>query len=228
MSQIPWIDHLLDKNPLLRIGPKPTLTSVVDIFEVVAQYREELRERSAEDAGEKRPLDFLNRCVQLKEQKPEGELGGLEVDDKQIINWLTLNILAGGDTTSATMRAAMHYLAKTPSNCSKLIAELDAAVWLYWRIGRMPKACLTWTQSFERLLDSTLASPWSSNEKSPPEACIFPMAAISLEAPRLESTQQSPTAAGRYSARMRMNGMQTVGYAKNAKPKTNISQDWLG
>jgi cytochrome P450 len=38
-----------------------------------------------------------------------------------------LSILAGGDTSSATMRAAVYYLAKTPSATTKLVAELNAA-----------------------------------------------------------------------------------------------------
>lgn len=38
-----------------------------------------------------------------------------------------LNVLAGGDTTSATMRAVVYYLAKTPHAYGKLTAELDAA-----------------------------------------------------------------------------------------------------
>ncbi|RMY20294.1 hypothetical protein D0867_04098 [Hortaea werneckii] len=127
VSQIPWIDHLLDKNPLVRVGPKPTLTGVVYTFGVVAQYQQELREHGAKDAGKERPPHYLDRYVQLKEQKSKEDFGGLEVDDKQIVNWLMLNILAGGDTTSATMRAVLYYLAKTPSNYNKITAELDAA-----------------------------------------------------------------------------------------------------
>lgn len=38
-----------------------------------------------------------------------------------------LNVLAGGDTTSATMRAVVYYLAKTPHAYKRLTAELDAA-----------------------------------------------------------------------------------------------------
>lgn len=49
------------------------------------------------------------------------------VDDNQLVGWLMLNILAGGDTTAAIMRAAIYYLAKTPHAYSKLTAELDEA-----------------------------------------------------------------------------------------------------
>ncbi|KAI7155279.1 hypothetical protein KC349_g7108 [Hortaea werneckii] len=136
VSQIPWIDHLLDKNPLIRVGPKPTLTGVVYTFGVVAQSQQELREHGAKNSGKERPPHYLDRYVHLKEQKSKEDLGGLEVDDKQIVNWSMLNILAGGDTTSATMRAVVYYLAKTPSNYNKLIAELDTtqlAVPVQWK-----------------------------------------------------------------------------------------------
>ena len=49
------------------------------------------------------------------------------VNDQQIVNWLMLSILAGGDTSSATMRATLYYLAKAPSASAKLAAELQAA-----------------------------------------------------------------------------------------------------
>lgn len=38
-----------------------------------------------------------------------------------------LNILAGGDTSSATMRTAVYHLAKQPHAYAQLVAELDAA-----------------------------------------------------------------------------------------------------
>lgn len=38
-----------------------------------------------------------------------------------------LSILAGGDTTSATMRAVVYYLSKNQAAYDKLVAELDAA-----------------------------------------------------------------------------------------------------
>lgn len=59
--------------------------------------------------------------MQLKETHPD------IVDDNQIVNWLMLSILAGGDTTSATMRATVYYLAKTPDASCRLADELTQA-----------------------------------------------------------------------------------------------------
>ncbi|KAJ6063912.1 hypothetical protein N7499_012592 [Penicillium canescens] len=118
VSQIPWIDNLLDKNPIKRIGPKPTLTGVLYAFKVVAEYQAQLAEKNTSTGTVDHTLD---KYVQLKETYPD------VVDDNQIVNWLMLSILAGGDTSSATMRAAVYYLAKTPSATTKLVAELNAA-----------------------------------------------------------------------------------------------------
>lgn len=63
----------------------------------------------------------LDKYVQLKETYPD------MVDDNQIVKWLMLSILAGGDTSSATIRAAVYYLAKSPTAMIKLAAELKAA-----------------------------------------------------------------------------------------------------
>ncbi|KAK5124830.1 hypothetical protein LTR08_005590 [Meristemomyces frigidus] len=118
VSQIPWIDYLLDKNPFFRIGPKPTLTGVLYAFGVVAQYQQEIKEKG-KPAGSTE--HYLDKYLQLKKTDPE------MVDDNQIVNWLMLNILAGGDTTSACMRATAYYLAKNPGNYQRLTEELDAA-----------------------------------------------------------------------------------------------------
>jgi cytochrome P450 len=118
VSQIPWIDNLLDKNPIKRIGPKPTLTGVLYAFKVVAEYQAQLAEKKVTAGTVDHTLD---KYVQLKEQYPE------MINDQQIVNWLMLSILAGGDTSSATMRAILYYLAKSPSASAKLVAELKDA-----------------------------------------------------------------------------------------------------
>ncbi|KAL4741810.1 cytochrome P450 [Aspergillus similis] len=118
VSQIPWIDHLLDKNPIIRIGPKPTLTGVLYAFRVVAEYQAELNSNKVKPGNVDHTLD---KYVQLKKTHPD------MVNDVQIVNWLMLSILAGGDTSSATMRATVYYLAKNADAYKKLVAELTAA-----------------------------------------------------------------------------------------------------
>lgn len=119
VSQVPWVDRLLDKNPIMRIGPKPTLTGVMYAFGVVAQYGQDVK---AQGYAPSTREHYLDKYVKLRDQDC-----GIPIDDNQVVNWLMLNILAGGDTTSATMRAVVYYLAKNPGNYAKLVAELDAA-----------------------------------------------------------------------------------------------------
>ncbi|CAG8006660.1 unnamed protein product [Penicillium olsonii] len=117
VSQMPWIDNILDKNPIKRIGPKPTLTGVLYAFKVVAEYQMQLAENKIEGTVD----HTLDKYVQLKKTNPE------MVNDNQIVNWLMLSILAGGDTSSATMRAVLYFLAKSPSAMAQLITELQGA-----------------------------------------------------------------------------------------------------
>ncbi|KKK15010.1 hypothetical protein ARAM_007359 [Aspergillus rambellii] len=118
VSQIPWIDLLLDKNPIVRIGPKPTLTGVLYAFKVVAEYQAQLKEDRIKAGTVDHTLD---KYVQLKDTYPD------MVNDQQIVNWLMLSILAGGDTTSSTMRAIVYYLAKDSDAYQKLVTELESA-----------------------------------------------------------------------------------------------------
>lgn len=39
---------MLDKNPLVRIGPKPTLTGIFYAYKVVAEYQQELKAKGIE------------------------------------------------------------------------------------------------------------------------------------------------------------------------------------
>ncbi|KAJ5653409.1 hypothetical protein N7490_000412 [Penicillium lividum] len=120
VSQIPWIDNILDKNPIKRIGPKPTLTGVLYAFKVAAEYQAQLASNNI-TAGSAGVAHTLDKYVQLKQTHPD------LVNDQQIVNWLMLSILAGGDTSSATMRAILYHLAKDQVSSDKLASELKAA-----------------------------------------------------------------------------------------------------
>lgn len=118
VSQIPWIDYFLDKNPIIRIGPKPTLTGVLYAFRVVAEYQAKMKEGKQEgESSQKSPTLWTNMSNSRKPIRIW----------LMSVNWLMLNILAGGDTTSATMRAVVYCLSKNPSAYRKLIDELDRA-----------------------------------------------------------------------------------------------------
>lgn len=135
VSQIACIDNFLDKNPIKRIGPKATLIGVFYAFKVVAERQAQLPDKKVAADSVDHTLD---KYMQLKETYPD------MVNDQQIVNWLMLNILAGGDTSSATMRAILYYLANSPSASTKLAAELQAASLPTRRPGNRSATYLIW------------------------------------------------------------------------------------
>lgn len=57
VSQIPWVDYFLDKNRLVRIGPKPTLTGILYAYRVAAEYRQELEAKGEKTSQAEHYLD---------------------------------------------------------------------------------------------------------------------------------------------------------------------------
>lgn len=104
---------LLDKNPIIRIGP-PTFVwaNIFSLEQLQKRYREG-------NPGTKQ--DFLAKFIEIKEKNPE------LVNDNTIILWLLSNVLAGSDSTAYTMCAAIYYILKNPDIHQKLCAELRSA-----------------------------------------------------------------------------------------------------
>ncbi|VUC35059.1 unnamed protein product, partial [Clonostachys rosea] len=90
VSQVPLLDELLDKNPVWRIGPRPLVNGFMYTVRALTEYQQQV----ASGAAKRKPVDlFIDRYNGLKDQYDW-------VDDAQVINWLMLNVLAGGDSTS--------------------------------------------------------------------------------------------------------------------------------
>ncbi|KAJ5590564.1 cytochrome P450 [Penicillium hetheringtonii] len=113
ICQIPLLDRLFDKNPIMRIGP-PTF-GWANIFSL-----EQLQKRY-QDGKKGDKQDYLAKFLEIKEKNPE------LVNDNVIILWLLSNVLAGSDSTAYTMCAAIYYVLKHPKVHSKLVAELRGA-----------------------------------------------------------------------------------------------------
>ncbi|KAJ5703005.1 hypothetical protein N7488_010553 [Penicillium malachiteum] len=115
ICQVPQLDFLLDKNPIMRIGP-PTFVWA-NIFSL-----EKLRERYQERSKNAAPkVDFLSKFLEIKEKSLE------LVDDNVVILWLLSNVLAGSDSTGSTICATIYHVLKKPAVYKKLCAELRAA-----------------------------------------------------------------------------------------------------
>lgn len=113
---MPWLDQLLDKNPVKRIGPPS--------FNVAAGFcaNQAINRISGADKHDpEKQKDFLDYFVKLKDENP-----GV-IDVNQIISFLLINILAGADTTAATLCAIVYYVLKNPRVHQKLQEELDCS-----------------------------------------------------------------------------------------------------
>ena len=115
ICQIPWLDGLLDKNPIARIGPKQLEVSIL----------------RAQEAVEKRRASSTAEKTTIQEDLPPCFLDNFGEDEKvdnfQVVDWLLPNVLAGSDTTTWTLCEIMFCLAKNPENHRRLVAELDEA-----------------------------------------------------------------------------------------------------
>ncbi|EPE02811.1 benzoate 4-monooxygenase cytochrome p450 [Ophiostoma piceae UAMH 11346] len=117
VGQMPFLDFLLDKNPIKRIGP-PNLGNVTDISMRNLVSRMQGPEAEKKTDSQK---DFLDHFLEAKQKSPD------VVDNKIILGYLQVNMLAGADTTAITLRAIFDYLITTPRAMKRLEEEILAA-----------------------------------------------------------------------------------------------------
>lgn len=121
---MPELDLLFDKNPIRRIGP-PTF-EWANVFGLKA-----LLKRMQEKRPEGAPDDYLDRFIELKSKHPD------IVDDGTVVVYLLSNLLAGSDSTAATMIAAIYYTLRHPEVHQKLCRELkqaNASLPVSWKV----------------------------------------------------------------------------------------------
>ncbi|KHN98467.1 Cytochrome P450 [Metarhizium album ARSEF 1941] len=118
VSQAPWLDGWLDKNPIYRIGPKPLVNGLLYTVRRLADYQRKLAEGTLERA---KVDTLIDKYYGLKDIYPD------VADGNQLVNWLMLNVLAGGDSTAGALRPIVYHLGKRPEAQTKLQSELKAA-----------------------------------------------------------------------------------------------------
>lgn len=116
VGQMPILDHLLDKNPIYRIGP-PSFGTVANIS--IQHLTDRLQNKDTDYHDPSKP-DFLDKFIEAKEKFPE------VVDDSQIISYLMNNLVAGADTTGVTINAALYFSLKHPHVWERLRTEIPA------------------------------------------------------------------------------------------------------
>lgn len=132
VSQMPWLDYVWTKNPILQ------RLFVTKLNPIVAFARARRQERSPESAKEfppgadDRKRDFLTRFMEVESHDPATPPWATNA-------WATSNITAGSDTTAILLRTIFYSLLKHPQSLQTLRAELDARADL--------DELITWKQS---------------------------------------------------------------------------------
>lgn len=116
VGQMPILDHLLDKNPVYRIGP-PSFGTITNIS--IQHLMDRLQNKDTDYHDPSKP-DFLDKFIETKEKFPD------VVDDMQIVSYLMINMIAGADTTGITLNAVLYFSLKHPHVWQRLSAEIPA------------------------------------------------------------------------------------------------------
>lgn len=112
---MPFLDHLLDKNPIMRIGP-PNLGNVGRV--ATEQLAKRLQKRN--DDRQPDVPDFLQHFVDAKNSNPE-------VTEGDVLANALAALAAGAETTAITLRSIFYYSLKNPEIYSRLESEILAA-----------------------------------------------------------------------------------------------------
>lgn len=118
-GQMPWLDYVLDKNPVYPLGP-PNISNVTRI----AVENLTARLKGEDDNFDPTKPDFLQYFIESKSTHPD------IVDEGTIMGYLLLNLIAGADTTAITMHALFYHCLKDQRIWKRLVAEVRANVHL--------------------------------------------------------------------------------------------------
>ncbi|KAN0110853.1 pisatin demethylase [Hyaloscypha variabilis] len=122
VGQMPWLDFLLKKNPVLlwlnARGFMSNATSPVALFGGKRMIERAKQGKPEALTGKSQPLDFLSRFQQAAKEDP------IFLDDRQVLGLTLSSIFAGADSTAIILRAIFYFLLKQPSTLAKLMDEL--------------------------------------------------------------------------------------------------------
>ncbi|GAB1312635.1 Pisatin demethylase [Madurella fahalii] len=116
VGQMPFLDFVLEKNPIVRIGPT-NLASVTKVAVESLIARQQGKDKGFDSAVP----DLLHHFIESKQAHPD------LVDDNTIMGYLLIPLLAGADTTAITIRAVFYFLLRNPAAYRRLQEEILAA-----------------------------------------------------------------------------------------------------
>lgn len=125
VNNVPWLDKVLKKNPLVmwlgRMGLFNSVTATVPIAQrQIAQKSRHFKPLDEAMKSGRARVDLLTRFLQAKVDYPE------IIDDRAVLG-LTLSIVnAGSGTVSTTLSAVMYFLLQNPTALEQLVEEIDS------------------------------------------------------------------------------------------------------
>ncbi|KAL8825167.1 MAG: hypothetical protein Q9191_004576 [Dirinaria sp. TL-2023a] len=150
VGQMPFLDKLLRKNPILRLLDKYGIKSFT--FPVVTFAKARMNERLAAieiskahgkdlsaSSGTRRG-DLLSMFLKAKEDRPEF------FNDSRVLVMAVSMAFAGSETTAISLSAVFYYLLKNPRCYELLLKEMDAAI-SNGTLKNRPTGLVTWAES---------------------------------------------------------------------------------
>lgn len=120
---MPWLDPLLQKNPVWNYFNPPTSAVAAFTLSCMAERMTELESGKTPNAigGGTNPRkgDMLSKMIIAHRKDPE------KATLAHILGWATSNTYAGSDTTAISLRALLYHLLKNPNSMAKLLHEID-------------------------------------------------------------------------------------------------------
>ncbi|KAJ4988549.1 cytochrome p450 [Stagonosporopsis vannaccii] len=126
VGQIPWLDRLFFKNPILLWcndhGVVDT-TSPVAVFAKARMASRLEKDTQSGNVTEQKTTqlrkDFLDRFLEANRKDPSF------ISDERVLALTVANIFAGADTTAITLRTVFYFLLKNPECLNCLLSELE-------------------------------------------------------------------------------------------------------
>ncbi|KAH8155660.1 uncharacterized protein LAJ45_00670 [Morchella importuna] len=125
VGQMPWLDTLLEKNPIWNYFNPPTSAVAAFTLDCMAERMVEPDLKKPEqqremEKGNLRKQDMLARMIEAHKADPE------KVTPAHILGWASSNTYAGSDTTAISLRALFYHLLKNPGSMEKLLSEISS------------------------------------------------------------------------------------------------------
>ena len=141
ISQMPWLDYIWTKNPILQRLRKAKTNPIVAFASARRKERAIEAEKGSDviDTDNEKGVqrlknkDFLTRFLEVESRDPATPPWAVSA-------WSTSNITAGSDTTAILLRTIFYNLLKHPHSLAKLRQEIDITPGLDTEL-------VTWTQS---------------------------------------------------------------------------------